>query len=1552
MRLASTLFYFLLSTGSLMGQVTSSFDTDTDGWKLINDSDDDTITISHVGSGGNPGGFIQGSVPTDTYPNYFWFAPAKFRGNLTYNAYGLTLTFSLQQAVAGNNSEFNGNYYEAYDADIIITSGNNSIYYHTSPKPALAPNWSTYTVTLDTSSPWHSGEQVSSPLATSAQIKAALLNVTAFKIRGNFSLTANTLGFDGVSMGVHPTVDPPVITSISPASGLAGTTVTLTGSNFNITAANNVVTFGGVYAEVLTASATSVQVKVPSSARADNITLVNTATGRSARSLQKFTPLFEGGGRIIRASFKKKLDLPMDPSAGDVYPNLVDVDNDGWIDIVVTERNINSLSILRNLGNGGEITAASFDTKVSLPQGTSGNFFADLDGDGKIDLGVVNSSVVNLYRNTSIPGTISFEAAVNVSGVGNTGGVHAADIDGDGRPEIMLTHSNGSVNADFFITQNISTPGRIEFAPLLSYFGGAVMDAGGPINTGDLDGDGKPEISVVHGFAGSFSIIKNNSTPGTISLISPFPMGETGGSKSVVIADIDNDGKNDLAWSGDPDVADIKIRRNKYNGGTFDATAFEPSVSFTAPLGYISGGLNIADINGDGKLDILQGGSNDMTVYENRTTPGSITASSFIYGVPYPGRGASYPSGPVVADLNGDNLPDMVMGTTNNTPTLFIYENQNLHVPAISLNTISPLTGPVGSTVTITGHNFASPASANRVSFGAVQANVLGGTDTELTVEVPAGATYERVSVTHEFLTSRYHLPFAVTFSPGTTFDASSFLTSVNFTVTNADYDVEVGDLDNDGLPDLVVEGALARTLHNAHTGGNITTSSFVLGVTSNVNMANPRLLDVDEDGKIDILSNNGIARNNSTTGISFENVATGIGNSAVFASWADYDLDGKTDFVSPSGSAAQALIYANWSRGGEALVPATSNYFDPISDAISMGKPALGGGSATADFDNDGFSEFAMTNPATDNLSVWRSNGTPNLFASNFTALTAIAVGDNPGRVYTGDLDVDGKMDLVLYHGAGAQAGLITVLHNESTAGNITFSLQDLAIGANGTTLAIGDLDGDGKPEIAVTSEAAGRISIFKNNTTPGVIDATSFAAPFAYTITSPRGIAIADLNLDGKPEIIVTRAGNLLSILENNIASGPIITFTQDPVMTYACEGETATFTTAATGTTNIQYRWQKFDSGSGSYNDLADGTAYSGTGTSTLSVVTTGFFDNGAAYRCKATGDLAADAFSDDATLVINGLPDAPTGFDASSCSTPAMLVLKASGAADGDYRWYNAATGGTVLETDSAFTTPSIATSTSFYVSIQDSFCESTRTEVKATISSLNKPAITFDPPIFGSPGNVSLCEGTNQKFQAPAGFTSYAWSNGESTREITITQSGTYSVVVEDNSGCLSPSSDQINVTIHAYPAADITSNGMVLTVSAGDAYQWYSEGEVIAGATDQSYTMSVLEYGEYSVDVTDNGCTSHSDEFIYLITGGESETGGWNVFPNPFNDELNIRSETMLEVRVVDMMGRQIADDSVLGIQKINLPGIAAGVYWLQLIRKDKVVTNVRLVKE
>jgi hypothetical protein len=119
--------------------------------------------------------------------------------------------------------------------------------------------------------------------------------------------------------------------------------------------------------------------------------------------------------------------------------------------------------------------------------------------------------------------------------------------------------------------------------------------------------------------------------------------------------------------------------------------------------------------------------------------------------------------------------------------------------------------------------------------------------------------------------------------------------------------------------------------------------------------------------------------------------------------------------------------------------------------------------------------------------------------------------------------------------------------------------------------------------------------------------------------------------------------------------------ITINPQPESTAICLGETTSFTLAASGTTNLTYQWQKFNGTV--FNNISNGGGYTGVNTSTLTINTTGNF-GAANYRCKISGDAAADVFSETLELVINPFPDVSITADGATLTATA-----------GDsYQWY--------------------------------------------------------------------------------------------------------------------------------------------------------------------------------------------------------------------------------------------------------------------------------------
>ncbi|HOX81516.1 MAG TPA: laminin B domain-containing protein, partial [Chryseolinea sp.] len=142
-----TLFALLLVSFALttQAQITSTFDTDAEGWTFTSVST--SITVNHQTSGGNPGSYVSATYSSNasaTVQN--WIAPAKFRGNQLLRSLGMQLKFDLQQSQAGTGAGY----------DVLIRNGGNFIYLSgITPKPAVAPAWTSYSFTLDETGGWY-----------------------------------------------------------------------------------------------------------------------------------------------------------------------------------------------------------------------------------------------------------------------------------------------------------------------------------------------------------------------------------------------------------------------------------------------------------------------------------------------------------------------------------------------------------------------------------------------------------------------------------------------------------------------------------------------------------------------------------------------------------------------------------------------------------------------------------------------------------------------------------------------------------------------------------------------------------------------------------------------------------------------------------------------------------------------------------------------------------------------------------------------------------------------------------------------------------------------------------------------------------------------------------------------------------------------------------------------------------------------------------------------------------------------------------------------------
>lgn len=184
---------------------------------------------------------------------------------------------------------------------------------------------------------------------------------------------------------------------------------------------------------------------------------------------------------------------------------------------------------------------------------------------------------------------------------------------------------------------------------------------------------------------------------------------------------------------------------------------------------------------------------------------------------------------------------------------------------------------------------------------------------------------------------------------------------------------------------------------------------------------------------------------------------------------------------------------------------------------------------------------------------------------------------------------------------------------------------------------------------------------------------------------------------------------------------------------------------------------------------------------------------------------------------------------------------------------------------------------------------------------------------------------------------------FEWSTGEISEDLANLEPGTYTVTVTDGTGCVR----EQTYVVEELPVftVTITIDGNTLTATEGVSYQWYLNGELIEGATEQMYTAT--ESGNYSVEVTnDQGCRVTSDETVLTVAIPDLDgISDIHIFPNPATELLSITFNMQLhnqtDLRITDLTGRVVWQKSIeqqgnVSMQ-LSVENWSAGMYFISI---------------
>ena len=640
----------------------------------------------------------------------------------------------------------------------------------------------------------------------------------------------------------------------------------------------------------------------------------------------------------------------------------------------------------------------------------------DFNNDRKLDLLTVNNSNVWGLGLILGNGDGTFQPPLTVVGndtYGAFGGIVAGDFNKDGTLDfaVLWLVGYGPVQLGVYLSD-----GAGHFTLNNNYvIGTSSVHVARALATADLNGDGNLDL-VAPDISNSTVAVLYGKGDGTFQ--APIEFASMYTSSGVAIGDFNKDGKPDIvvAATAPKPYGGIAVLLNNGNG------TFQSPVIYADPGGVDNGLVAVADLNGDGRLDVVESSENSNVAVFLGKGDGTFQPAT-TYPVPYA-------SAIALADLSGGKRPDIV-ATSYPDGTVWVLLNKGTGVFQIS-----------------SVYSADSSAMAMATGMAVALADFNGDNKLDFVAGNPAG----------QFVT------VGLGNGDGTFRDSPHYNQSGMWA-----YGIAAADFNHDSILDLVQAGGgtgvgLSLMLGTSH--GVFKAPTFVdLGVGANGPVTFVRADDVNADGKPDIVCVNGkgvVVLLGLGTGKFKPPVTYPVSSSyPVQVKLADLNGDGKLDIVTTNNN---GTISALLNKGKGLYGTATG---------FASGTGAYPSAFALGDFNNDGKVDIVVGDFPASNLELLRGNGD-----GTFQFPVALSSPVRPGTLLAADFNRDGRLDMAIPSNDdnGSLAILLGNGNGTFTIGGVYEWFDDstclLSCAHYPVSLVAADLNGDGNLDLAIAPD------------------------------------------------------------------------------------------------------------------------------------------------------------------------------------------------------------------------------------------------------------------------------------------------------------------------------------------------------------------------------------------------------------------------------------------------------------------------------------------------